>query len=122
MQQVALNNRSGHEMTHQDEIRKGTKRGRFSRKNRSFRIYFFPQSVILCVNVCVLFSGVAEQECVYATIPFWRILLVPEAERTRMSEHHLDFRVCGSAPPRKDRQLHSHFLRSDVVNLGASRV
>jgi hypothetical protein len=43
-------------------------------------------------NYLTIFShpGQTKRLCIHPTIPFWRLLLVLEAQRTRMSQHCVD--------------------------------
>ena len=56
-------------------------------------------------------SGEAERERVHAAVPLRRVLFSPQVEGAGVPQRRLDLGVRGPEAPRKDRQLHPHYVR-----------
>ena len=69
---------------------------------------FFEEEVSVCFCNAISsqlkqnISGEAEQECLHAAVPLWRLLLLPQAEGAGVPQHHLDQRVRRPEPQSQD--------------------
>lgn len=70
------------------------------------------------INFCVILnSGSSHEEGFHAAVPVWCLLRICSSKGAGNQKHHLDCRMCGSAAPSQDWQLHSNILSCKYILL-----